>query len=175
MRNPTPPPANLREHVSYDAETGEFTWKKWSRGRGAVGSNAKSIAPNGYGIISFNKRRYMSSHIAWWLVHQEWPSAPIDHENRNRADDRIDNLRVGTYGQNITNGPMRKNNTSGYRGVCLDKKQGRWMAYVQPNRTFKFLGYYSTPEEAARVRDVAAVEHFGEFARLNFPKSEVTI
>ena len=44
---------------------------------------------------------------------------------------------------------MRKDNTSGYRGVSLDKSTGKWAAYIRRNGKRQFLGLFETPEAAS--------------------------
>jgi hypothetical protein len=59
---------------------------------------------------------------------------------------------------------------SGYRGVCRTRV-GHFAAAIHVNKLCINLGTYPTAEEAASVYDKAAREHFGEFARLNFPEA----
>jgi len=42
----------------------------------------------------------------------------VDHVNRDKCDNRRENLRMITQMQNCHNGGKRKNNTSGVPGVC---------------------------------------------------------
>lgn len=58
--------------------------------------------------------------------------------------------------------------TSRYKGVYL-QTDGKWRAQICVNYRKLNLGSYATEIAAARVYDAAALEHFGEFARLNFP------
>ncbi len=68
------------------------------------------------------------------------------------------NCRWVTYTTQSCNTKLiHKTNTSGYRGVSAHGK--RWRAYVGINRKQIRLGIYSTPEEAAKVRDRYIVEH----------------
>jgi hypothetical protein len=60
---------------------------------------------------------------------------------------------------------MQSNNTSGYKGVYLIKKRGRWLAQIVHNGKQIFLGYYESAEEAAIARETAAEVFHGEFAR----------
>lgn len=92
------------------------------------------------------------------------PNLAIDHINRNTLDNRRSNLRICNQGQNASNRP-NKRNTSGYRGVQFHKKSGTWIAIVG----LEYIGKFTTIEEAARVRDLEAIEKWGEFAELNFP------
>jgi hypothetical protein len=59
------------------------------------------------------------------------------------------------------------NNTSGYKGVNF--QCGKWHAKITHHLTQYHLGYFNTPEEAARAYDNAAKKRHGIFARLNFP------
>lgn len=69
--------------------------------------------------------------------------------------------------QNI-NQHMRKDNTSGYRGVDYHKQRDKWRARVKWHNIVYQLGLYSTPEEAAYVRDQAALQIHGSNTTLNF-------
>lgn len=91
-----------------------------------------------------------------------------DHVNGNGLDNRRSNLRVATMMQNMWNQRLSKNNTSGYKGVYLLKKDGLWRAQIMVNRKAIFLGDHIIPEDAARAYDKAAKQYHGEFARLNF-------
>jgi len=63
-------------------------------------------------------------------------------------------------------GRVRKG-SSGFLGVSLYERTGRWRAQIRVGEAQVHLGYFSTPEEAARAYDLAALEHFGARARVN--------
>lgn len=90
----------------------------------------------------------------------------IDHINGNGLDNRKENLRICTNQQNSFNSRLRKNNTSGYKGVEKDKKTGKWRSYINFNKKIH-LGQYLTKKEAALVYNNKAKELFGEFAFIN--------
>lgn len=91
-----------------------------------------------------------------------------DHRNHDTLDCRRFNLRLATTVQNTAN-CNRKRSHSGFRGVTLRKT--RFQAKIMRSGKFYHLGYFATGEEAAVAYDKAAIEHFGEFAVLNFPSS----
>jgi hypothetical protein len=93
--------------------------------------------------------------------------ARCDHVNGDGLDNRRANLREATHGQNMAN---RRPQGPSYKGITR-RSDGRWQAQIQAARVHRHLGYFATPEAAAAAYDAAAVELFGEFARLNFPRS----
>jgi hypothetical protein len=93
----------------------------------------------------------------------------VDHRDRNGLNNRRSNLRPATNQQNIANAGMFRSNNSGYRGVGWFKPHGLWRARIKINQVDTHLGYFRSPEDAARAYDAAAREAFGEFAFVNFP------
>lgn len=96
----------------------------------------------------------------------------VDHANGDGLDNQRSNLRPATHGQNMFNKRLYKNSTTGFKGVTI-KRGGRyirWQAQIQASKLHRHIGYFDTPEEAARAYDAVACELFGEFARLNFPE-----
>ena len=96
----------------------------------------------------------------------------VDHVNGNPLDNRKENLRVCTMSQNLANQKLRKDSTSGFKGVSKNQsKTNPWRAYINRKdgkKTKQYhLGLFKTPEEAARAYNEKAKELFGDFAKLN--------
>jgi len=51
----------------------------------------------------------------------------VDHINRIRTDNRIENLRWVTPSENNQNKGMASRNTSGHKNICYDKRRDRWI------------------------------------------------
>lgn len=93
-----------------------------------------------------------------------------DHINGDGLDNRRANLRPCSTQQNICNKRKRSTGSSSrFKGVSWDRSMGRWRAQISPRGTTILLGYYDAEKQAAKAYDVAAQEHYGEFAKLNSP------
>lgn len=108
------------------------------------------------------------------FLHRLIMSAPtgteIDHINMDKTDNRRQNLRKATHAENQRNKGLRKDSTTGYKGVCLDKRTGRYFAYINANGRRTYLGSFSDRSAAAHAYDEAAVRLHMEFARTNCMK-----
>lgn len=94
--------------------------------------------------------------------------AEVDHKDGNGLNNRRSNLRLATSRNQKCNVGIRKDNTSGYKGVT--RSGGKWKAYIKHSGKVAHLGMASTPEAAARIYDAKARELYGEFAWFNFPE-----
>lgn len=90
----------------------------------------------------------------------------IDHRNHDTLDNRRENLRVATSSQNQGNGRYSYGRSQ-YRGVYWDGVRRRWRAQISIANRMRRLGSFESESDAAAAYNEAAVEHFGEFARLN--------
>ena len=99
----------------------------------------------------------------------------IDHINGDGLDNRRSNLQLISQAQNISKARYtpRTDKTSPFRGVSLHYTNNGvsrpWAAQISVHGKKTFLGYYASPEEAARAYDKAALDLRGSCARLNFP------
>lgn len=104
-----------------------------------------------------------------------------DHIDGNRLDNRKSNLRTVNTKQNTWNtSASKRKKHSRYKGVCILKPKDfplkrPWMAYIGKNGKREHLGYFASEIEAAVAYDNAAVDKFGEYARLNFYLDPKTI
>ena len=94
-----------------------------------------------------------------------------DHVNRNKLDNRRENLRICNMSQNKINDGLRSTNSSGYKGVQYvsnkRKRNKRWYAHIMHNYKNICIGYFYTPEEASLAYNKKALELYGEFAETN--------
>jgi hypothetical protein len=122
------------------------------------------LTNDGYVRTTDSSRTFM--HV---LIMGYAPSDGWDHKNGHKWDCQRDNLRPATVSQNGANRKRSKNNSSGYKGV--DWQGGLWRVRLAVEKKRLYLGHFKDLIEAARSYDKAAKQHFGEYARLNFPET----
>jgi len=98
------------------------------------------------------------------MVHGRWPAKYLDHINGIRNDNRLCNLREATQTENTRNQGKQKTNTSGLKGAGWHKGQKKWVAKIRIGTTDKWLGTFSSKEEAHAAYCEAAKKYHGEFA-----------
>lgn len=91
-------------------------------------------------------------------------SVQVDHKNRCPLDNRRENLRLTDDGGNRQNETKRvlyrgRKPTSRFKGVSLDRRNGRWRVHVRVEGKKHFFGSFASEEEAGRVAEAARKEH----------------
>jgi hypothetical protein len=164
----TPAPPNeltaeyLRSVLNYDPETGIFTWRVSPKFSG-VRAGDRAGCPDGIGYlqIGVQGKVYRAHRLAWLYVYGYWPNDQIDHVNRDRADNRIANLRAATSHQNALNMGKACNNTSGHTGVVWHKNVSKWGARIKHNQKSIYLGLFENLEEAVAARKAGELKYWG--------------
>lgn len=139
----------LKTLLSYEEATGAFRWKA-HRMSSLIGMIAGHKHKRGYVIISIQDKKYYAHRLAWFYVHGFW-AREIDHINRDRSDNRIVNLRDVDHATNMANQSMRSDNKSGFRGIFVIKKTGKWAAHTTVRGKRRYIGYFDTPEKAGQA------------------------
>jgi hypothetical protein len=125
--------------------------------------------PNGYVVASLGHRGHVYMHHLIFFLDKlpRGSGIEIDHINGNGLDNRRANLRLCTRAENSWNRGLQSNNSSGYKGVCWNKRRKKWMAGIKVDGKSKHLGLFLKAEDAARAYNKAAKKQYGDFARLN--------
>src|SRR6185436_2505792 len=93
----------VREVLIYHSDTGIFRWAKSVSNRVRAGDVAGSLGSRGYLLIKLKGRSIQLHRLAWFMHYGEWPKHNIDHINRDRLDNSINNLRDVTQAENLKN------------------------------------------------------------------------
>ncbi len=152
----------LRELLSYNPDTGMFVWLV-NRRCVRAGSVAGAVNSHGYIAIMVDGMLYTAHRLAFLWMHGVFPDRELDHINRDRADNRHANLRLATSAQNKANTGIRRDNSSGFRGVSYCKVRKKYLAQIAHNGKKKNLGRYSTLSEAVNAYESASTRLHGDF------------
>lgn len=125
-----------------------------------AGTKSKS---NGYWKIKHNNKIYGAHRVVWLLMKGDLPKQ-IDHIDGNRSNNKIENLRVANNYQNTQNAKLRKDNTSGVKGVDWRPKQQKWRVRISSNGVKINLGFYDDLELAELVITEARNKYHKEYA-----------
>ena len=153
----------IRVNLSYDPETGHFTWIRSPSNRVKVGQVAGSLCKyRGYRSIRVLGKLYLAHRLAFISMGKSVPEY-VDHVNGIKDDNRWVNLRGATFSQNQQNKVKQRNNTSGYKGVSWNNSRKKWQAHITVDRKTIYLGLYINPKEAHEAYKKAADNHFGDY------------
>ena len=145
-------------------DSGQFTWKVTRNHKARAGDFAGTLHPNGAIVICVEGRFYKAHRLAWLYHHGELPAMQVDHINRNRQDNRIENLRLVTNSQNSMNKGRHPNNKSGIKGVFWESRKQRWKAEVWKENKSHFGGYFKCKDEAAHAARALRERLHGDYA-----------
>ena len=170
-------PFLLRQLLTYEEDSGKLFWKarndarkEWNtRFCGKEAFTTKHM--HGYFTGRVLYGTYLAHRIIWAMSYDEWPHNEIDHIDGNRQNNRLTNLRAATRQENSRNRIPSPNKTSQFLGVSFRIRKSPWRAVINIDGKHKELGYYKSEVDAALAYDKAASEHYGQFARVNFPVS----
>lgn len=94
------------------------------------GSVSGSLAGrDGYGHVTVDGRKLQVHRVMWKLATGTEPEE-IDHINRNKLDNRLCNLRSATKSENQFNAKLRRDSSSGVKGVSFLKRERKWRVLI---------------------------------------------
>lgn len=141
--------SRLKELFDYNHETGELirtTTPMHLFKKGTI-AGRRPNEKRRYLDITIDGKQYVLHRVIWLYVYGEWPEKDIDHINRKRFDNRIENLRLADRYQNMQNLSIQPNNTTGFKGVT--KFGDKWRARISVNKIRFSLGLFDSAERAS--------------------------
>jgi hypothetical protein len=151
----------VRELFNY--VDGKIYWRI-KKQKVTLGKEAGTLNSGGYKFCGINGKLYLVHRIIYLFHHGVLPEI-LDHINGDPLDNRIENLRPATHSQNLYNSKLRKDNTSGVKGVSWHKQSQKWMVRIRIGTFRKSLGLFDDLELAKLVSIEAQNKYYKEFAR----------
>lgn len=147
----------LRDLLTYDAETGVFTNRVTRNPRAKAGAPAGFVNEQGYIVFQIGGKKLYAHRAVWLYVFGRWPHDEIDHINRNRKDNRLVNLREASRLVNAQNTGKHLRNTSGHKGVTFHARLGTWQVQMRANNKTFYVGQYKLLSDAVQARSIAEI------------------
>lgn len=158
----------LKELIDYNPETGIFLWKvdrtnKTKKGMFAGRLNKKS----GYWQIGIDSNNYYAHRLAFLFIDGYLPENGLDHIDRDKLNNKWNNLRETSTICNMRNRNIFKNNKSGITGIHWHKSTNKWYSKITALGKQICLGVFDNLIDAARARWEAEIKY-------NFPNCNTT-
>ena len=141
-----PTQEELKQLFTYGPSTGSITWNKDQRSGVKAGSEAGYVTNRGYKSICIKGRQMLAHRLIWVYMTGSVAPEEIDHINRDKLDNRWDNLRLANRTSNQANKTAQKNNRLQLKGVSEDR--GRYRARININGKTVTIGSFGSPEKA---------------------------
>lgn len=126
--------------------------RRESRGRIHAGYVAGCVDSSGYLQIGIEGKAFLAHRLVWLYHHGYWPENQVDHIDRDKLNNMIDNLREVSQSCNLRNTGNRSTNTSGVKGVHWSSGRRKWKVQISVSGSLVYLGIYQDFTEAVAHR-----------------------
>lgn len=166
----------VTRRLRVDKESGRLIWKArevitpyhktWNSKYPGMLADKKTDR-KGYRMVMIDGCYFRAHRLVWAICNNKDPGEfDIDHANMNKSDNRPDNLRLATSSQNKMNTTIRRDNSSGYKGVSWFAREKKFVAQIWKDKKKTVIGYFDSAEMASRAYDDYSRQLHGEFGRL---------
>lgn len=157
MRKPLPSQESLKERFDY--VDGWLVYRVSAGTRAKKGSRLGSLAKSergNYLAATMNGERFYVHRLIWKWHHNTEPDF-IDHINRDRTDNRIENLRESDA--RLNNWNTKRSVRSGLPPCVSVYAHGGYRVVIGFGKTYKYFGIFDTVDEAIIARDTALANY----------------
>jgi hypothetical protein len=149
----------------FEYKDGNLYWKAMPYKRNdLIGTKAGTDIGDGRSQITINKKHYKTHRLVYLMFHGYMPKE-VDHIDNNPLNNRIENLRPASRSEQCCNTRLRKDSTSGIKGVTWDKVRNKWIVSINKNKKTVFRGRFDNFELAQLVAIEARDKFHGDFAK----------
>ncbi len=161
----------LRQLIDYNPESGIAYWRVGVNLRTPGGIASKPEFRRGEKVhiqIKIDGRKYTMGRLAFLYMTGEFPKCYAEHKDRDKHNNKWDNLRDATPSQNAANHGVRRRKRGGLpKGVIRVPSRNTYQARICSRGMSELIGEYLTPEDAGRAYARRAKEVHGEFAYID--------
>lgn len=152
---------NLRNQLTYNPETGSFSWLVSGSGRklNLSAGCVKGVGPKLRREITFEQKEYTSGQLAWVFMTGKFPDFIIDHIDQDSLNDKWVNLRRGDECVAQRNVKKSIRNSTGVVGVTWNKKSSKFKAFIGIGGKQAYLGSSVNFLEAVVLRKRAEIQY----------------
>ncbi|PTR04946.1 HNH endonuclease [Nitrosomonas nitrosa] len=138
----------LKELLDYDKGTGALTWK----GTGEIATYEFSdYQGDTRKNVVIDSIAYASTRIIWTLLFGPIPpDHVVDHIDGDTENEKLDNLRLVSIGENLRNQKKRINNKTGIPGISIYK--GKFRVDICIRGKQQYIGRFDDLESAFNAR-----------------------
>jgi HNH endonuclease len=130
----------LLEVFSYDPASGKLFRRRSRQGGANLVEVATAQKSTPYRHVAFRNRNYLLHRLVGVIIHGTPPAGGIDHIDGDPLNNRPENLRLATSGQNNHNRRLSQRNKSGVKGVIWVERHKRWRGLVVHKAHQHFVG-----------------------------------
>ena len=154
----------IKQSVAYD--NGNLIWMGEDSRKRKKGKILGTKGNHGYLSFSINKKLYLNHRIVFAIHNGNFPERgmTVDHIDGNKLNNKIENLRIATYSQNLSN-KISYNNTSGAKGVIWNPLNKNWRVRINYKKQKHEIGSFDCFDKAVEACKIARNRIHQEFAK----------